>query len=50
MERKVFAINPEVARERSIITSGRRFTWGGRQKLALPGWGCTQVESSLPIA
>lgn len=36
--RKVFEIPPEVARERSIITSGRRFTWGGRQKLALPGF------------
>ena len=38
-ERKVFNhLPPEVARERSIITSGRRFTWGGRQKLALPGF------------
>lgn len=37
-ERKVFALPPEVARERSIITSGRRFTWGGRHKLALPGF------------
>lgn len=36
--RKVFEIPAEVARERSIITSGRRFTWGGRQKLALPGF------------
>ena len=38
-ERKVFEhLPPEVARERSIITSGRRFTWGGRQKLTLPGF------------
>mmetsp|Transcript_406 Transcript_406/g.1016 ORF Transcript_406/g.1016 Transcript_406/m.1016 type:complete len:226 (-) Transcript_406:151-828(-) len=36
--RKVFEIPVEVARERSIITAGRRFTWGGRHKLELPGF------------
>lgn len=37
--RKVFNDIPaDVSRERSIITKGRRFTWGGRQKLELPGF------------
>mmetsp|Transcript_40424 Transcript_40424/g.99980 ORF Transcript_40424/g.99980 Transcript_40424/m.99980 type:complete len:226 (-) Transcript_40424:132-809(-) len=39
VDRKVFDHIPrDVARERSIITSGRRFTWGGRHKLALPAF------------
>lgn len=35
---KVFDLPEYVARERAIITAGRTFTWGGRQRLQLPSF------------